>query len=197
MLLLLYLCNDADSNTHVIDLELKHARLERMLDKRTIRRTTPLVDIAAYALMPNHLHFVIRQCTDGGLARFMQRVFTGYTMYFNKKYERSGALFAGSYKSKHLNTDEYFKHALQYVLLNPVELFEPHWKKGRGVLPGIEKQLRAYPYSSIPEFFDVKRPENCIVRDVRKEYFGRKPSLDAMLRDAQGYYRENAKYLDR
>lgn len=196
-LVLLYLCNDIDSTTHVIDLELKHVRLDDILARRTIMRTAPLVHIAVYALMPNHVHFVLRQCVDGGLSRFMQKVFTGYTMYFNKKNDRTGSLFAGSYKSKHLDSDEYFKHAIQYVLLNPVELFQPNWKKGQGLTSAIEKQLRAYRYASVPDFFGHKRPEACIVHDVRREYFDKVPTLAAMLRDAQLYYQENVKYLER
>lgn len=197
LLVLLYLCNDADSTTHVVDLELKHVRLDSVMNRRTIVRTAPLIDIGAYAFMPNHLHIIGRQLADGGLPSFMQKVFTGYTMYFNKKYQRTGSLFAGTYKSKHLSTDEYFKHAVQYVLLNPVELFEPGWKQGRGITSTIEGQLRGYRYSSVPDFFGSKRPENCIVHDIRSEYFGKKPTLPAMLKDAQLYYRENAKYLDR
>jgi putative transposase len=196
-LMLLYLCNDRDRNTHVIDLELRHATLAGLLRYRSFERGAPLVDIGAYALMDNHLHLIVRQLTDRSVAQFMQRVFTGYTMYFNKKYERSGALFAGSYKSKHLNTDEYFKHALQYVLLNPVDLFEKDWKRGSGDIRTIEKQLRTYKYSSAPDFFGEKRPESSLVHDVRTEYFDRGPALSGMLRDAQQYYRETARQLER
>ena len=196
-LLLLYLCNDEESSTRVVDLEMKQIRLAKVLEHRTITRTVPLVDIAAYACMPNHVHFIMRQISDGGLPRFMQKVFTGYTMYFNQKYERTGPLFSGAYKSKHIDTDEYFKHAIQYVLLNPVELVQPNWKKGMGDRSFIETQLLTYRYASVQDFFGGKRPEGKIVHDVRKEYFDRRPSLSAMLRDAQLYYRENARFLER
>ncbi len=195
-LVLLYVCNDEDSNTRLYDLELRHVRLEQVL-KRDPVRGAPLVDIGAYALMPNHMHLILRQLSDGSLSRFMQKVFTGYTMYFNLKYERTGPLCSGRYKSKHLNTDEYFKHAIQYVLFNPIELIEPGWKKGQGNVTHIEKKLREYRYSSAPDFFGIKRPETAIVHDVVEEYFDRQPSCVAMLRDAQEYYRENAKFLDR
>src|SRR3989344_2853321 len=67
-----------------------------------IDRGGPLVEIGAYALMPNHPHLVLKQMMDNGIARFMQKVFTGYTMYFNIKNERTGALFAGTYKYRHV-----------------------------------------------------------------------------------------------
>lgn len=196
LLVLLYLCNDENSNTHIVDLGLRYVSLAKLVARTTIVRGAQLVDIGAYALMRNHVHLIMRQLSDGGLARFMQKVFTGYTMYFNKKYERTGPLFSGAYKSKHLDTDEYFKHAIQYVLLNPVELIEPDWKIGRGSISHIEKHLMVYKYASVSDFFGVPRAEGKIVCNVRKEYFDTKPTLRGMLRDAQEYYRENAKFLD-
>ena len=145
---LLFVSNDEDSNTRLFDLERRRINLTKMIQYGPVRGA-PLVDIGAYALMSNHVHFVVRPLTDSGLARFMQKVFTGYTMYFNSKYERSGPLFSGKYKSKHLDTDEYFKHAVQYVLFNPIELFEPNWKKGLGDRSRIERELRAYRYASV------------------------------------------------
>jgi len=196
-LILLYLCNDEDSNTRIFNLELRHPRLAKLIARNSIIRGAPLVDIGAYAFMPNHLHFIMRQLSDRGLSRFMQKIFTAYTMYFNKKYERTGPLFSGAYKSKHIGTDEYFKHAIPYVLFNPVELIEPKWKTGSGDLSRIEKNLREYRYASAADFFGIKRPEGCIVYDIRNEYFDQLPSLSGMLRDAQAYYRENTKFLER
>ena len=193
---LLYISNDEDTHSRLAELERRRIHVGTILDRNVVRGT-PLVDIGAYALLPNHFHCVIRPLTDSGLSRFMQKVFTGYTMYFNNKYERTGPLFSGKYKSKHLDTDEYFKHAVQYVLFNPIELFEPQWKKGIGNLSLIEKKLRTYPFSSVQDFFGTRRAENVIVHDVAREYFERKPSLAAMLRDAQQYYQENAVFLER
>ena len=195
LLALLYLCNDEDSITRISNFELAHANLAALLARKTIVRGAPLVEIGAYALMKNHLHFIIKQLTGGGVALFMQKVFTGYTMYFNTKYERTGALFAGSYKSKHIGKDEYFKQAIQYVLLNPAELFESGWKKGIGNRTLLEKELRRYKYSSLPDFIGVSRPESCIVGDIRSTYFDSVPSLSRMLEEAQEYYKENAKFL--
>ncbi len=192
---LLFVSNDEDSNTRLFDLDRHKVDLSKVI-RYDAPRGAPLVRIGAYALMPNHVHFIVQPLTDAGLARFMHKVFTGYTMYFNKKYERAGPLFSGKYKSKHLDTDEYFKHAVQYVLFNPVEIFEPNWKKGIGDLPRIERELRAYRYASVQDFFRIERPEKIIVHDIVREYFDKKPSLSAMLKDAHFYYKENAKFLD-
>jgi len=193
---LFYLCNEQHSSTHLIDLGLRHIRLEQLI-KRKVRRGLPLIDIGAYALMPNHIHLIARPLFDDTLSLFMQKVFTGYTLYFNKKYERTGPLFSGRYKSKHLDTDEYFKHAIQYVHLNPAELIEPNWKKGEGDIMKIEKELLEYRYASTRDFFGLSRPESHIIHDVRREYFDKLPKLKSMLHDAQAYYKENATFLDR
>ncbi len=52
-----------------------------------------LVDIVSFCLMPNHFHFILKQVSDNGIARFMQKIGTAYAMYFNQKYKRSGVLF--------------------------------------------------------------------------------------------------------
>ena len=157
---------------------------------KDIVRGDQLVDIAVYTLMPNHAHLVVRQMADNGLALFMQKLFTGYTMYFNRKYERSGALFQGSFRSRHIDSDEYLKQVIPYVLLNPVELFEKRWKSGFGNERKIAEQLRAYPYSSLSLFFGEKRPEKKLLGDSIYEYYDKVPSLESMLHDARAYYTE-------
>ncbi len=78
----------------------------------------PLVEIVAYSLLPNHFHFLVKQITDGGISEFMKRLQGGYTSYFNEENDRTGALFQGKYKYKHVKTDEYFKNIFCYVTFN-------------------------------------------------------------------------------
>ncbi|MEI7750128.1 MAG: transposase [Candidatus Moraniibacteriota bacterium] len=77
-----------------------------------------IVDILAYCLNPNHFHFVLKQNEERGIERFMQRLGTGYTMYYNGKTDRTGALFQGRFKSSHIDSDEYLLHVLAYVDCN-------------------------------------------------------------------------------
>jgi putative transposase len=166
--------------------------LPRLLNSDRHSAFVPLVEIGAYCLMPNHVHFVLKEVEQGGIATFMQKVFTGYTMYFNKKNERSGALFAGSYKSKHLSTDRYFKHAINYVHMNPVELYEPNWKQGAGNVGKIEEKLRSYKYSSLPDHIGIERIERRLLGNEVFALFDAPTSLSTMLFEAQAYYRESA-----
>jgi putative transposase len=79
-----------------------------------------LVEIIAFCLNPNHFHLILSPLVDGGVQKFMQRIGTGYTMYFNEKYKRSGSLFQGKYKIKHIKTNEYLLYLGAYVNLNYV-----------------------------------------------------------------------------
>ncbi|KKR13733.1 MAG: Transposase [Candidatus Woesebacteria bacterium GW2011_GWA1_39_21b] len=77
-----------------------------------------LVNIACYAINPNHFHLILEPLVEKGIEKFMQRLGTGYTMYFNEKYKRSGALFQGVFKSVHINSNEYLVHLSAYINLN-------------------------------------------------------------------------------
>ena len=77
-----------------------------------------LVSLVAHCANPNHFHFILKQDSEKGIEKFMQRIGTGYTKYFNNKYERSGSLFQGVFKSIHIDTNEYLLHLSAYVSLN-------------------------------------------------------------------------------
>lgn len=75
----------------------------RQKAKNTLKNTqdlSTLVDIVAYAFLPNHYHLLLKEKQEGGISKFMHKFSTSYTMYFNEKYERSGALFQGRFKAK-------------------------------------------------------------------------------------------------
>ena len=109
-----------------------------------LRSTTPLVEIICYTLMNNHVHFIVKQIADEGVARFMQRLGTGYTKYFNRKYDRTGSLFESSYKSVLIEDDRQFLHSTRYVHLNQIDLFV----EGEGRF----EKLIEYPWSSFRHY---------------------------------------------
>src|SRR3989344_3686990 len=125
-----------------------------------IDRGDQLVAIGAYVLMPNHFHFLVKEIVKNGLSRFMEKLSTGYSMYFNKKYERVGPLFQGRFKGEHVDNDRYLKYLYAYIHLNPVKLIEPNWKE-----TGIKDKKRAlkyisqYYYSSYEDYCGGKRKE--------------------------------------
>lgn len=128
-----------------------------------------LVAIGAYCLMPNHFHILLKEKVDGGTSLFMQKLGTAYTMYFNAKYERTGALFEGRFKASHVDNDRYLKYLYAYIHLNPVKIVDEGWGN-RKLLNKKKSQehLAEYPFSSYLDYTGLSRPENVI---LSKEYF--------------------------
>lgn len=85
-----------------------------VLHKKGIQ-SEKLVEILAYALLPNHYHLVLKQLVDGGISEFIKRIAGGYTSYFNLEQKRSGVLFQGKFKRVHVDTDEQLNYLLVYV----------------------------------------------------------------------------------
>jgi putative transposase len=79
-----------------------------------------IVEVIAYNLLQNHFHIVLKEQTEFGISKFMQRIGIGYTMYFNEKYERTGALFQGAFKSKYIESDQDLRQVISYVTHNNV-----------------------------------------------------------------------------
>ena len=91
----------------------------------------------------------------------MQKLTTGYTMYFNILRDRTGALFQGKFKSEHADSDRYLKYLIAYIHLNPLKLFEPNWKKHTVKnKKAAESFLNNYLYSSYLEYLDAVRPQS-------------------------------------
>ena len=137
------------------------------------RTGEPLVEIIAYCLMPNHFHLLLREKVEGGIALFMQKLTTGYTMYFNKRNDRSGSLFQGTYKASHVHDDRYFRYLLSYIHLNPVKLIDPQWKEnGIKDRTHAEKYLSQYAYSSYRDYLGEVRPHGRLLeKGIVEEIF--------------------------
>ena len=137
------------------------------------RDSEPLVELVCYCLMPNHFHLLVREIGNDGISKFMQKLATGYTMYFNKRNERTGALFQGRFKATHVANDRYMRYLISYIHLNPVKLIEPKWKE-TGITDRVraEKYLEKYTHSSYLDYLGLSRPEGVILsREALPEYF--------------------------
>ena len=177
-LALLYLGN----STFAVDLKLQGRTFEEVA---RIERKETLVDICAYCFMPNHFHLLLHEKTEGGVSHFMQKIATAYTMYFNKKNERSGVLFQGKFKAEHVDKDTYLKYLLSYIHLNPVKIIEPDWKEsGITDRKRAELFLNSYQYSSYPDFLKQDRIEKEIInKNILPEYFETIDDFKDMMRD--------------
>ena len=89
-----------------------------------------LVSIVCYCFNPNHFHFILKQEAEGGVSEFLKRLLGGYTKYFNLTHKRSGALFQGRFKSRLIDSDQYFLKIFPYVNINNLIHDIPEEKKG-------------------------------------------------------------------
>ncbi len=153
---LLYICNSEKS------FKFRDNIVDQNLDAWDFERGESLVEICSWVLMPNHFHLIlISHRSDlweknyNPITEFMRKLSTAYVMYFNKKYERSGSLFEGKFKSRNVNKDNYFNYLFAYVHLNPVKLIQADWKEN-----GIKDKsktleyIKDFKYSSFVDFFN-------------------------------------------
>ncbi len=123
-----------------------------------------LVDIYAYCLMPNHFHLILHGKCEGGVTKFMTKVLTGYSMYFNTVHGHSGILAQGAFKSKHIDTEAYFRYIFSYVHINPVSLVAPNWEAdGIADLSVVRDFFQTYQYSSFYDYSIGLRPERAVL----------------------------------
>jgi putative transposase len=143
-----------------------------------------LVDVLAYCLMPNHFHIVLRQKAEDGITKFMGRVATGYSMYFNIKYGHSGTLFQGRFKSSHVSSESYFRYIFAYVHLNPLDLWVPNWKEKGIEDPGIaRREMKKYSFSSFSDYVSTEgRPEKAILSSEVPDFLTSQNDLEDLLR---------------
>lgn len=119
-------------------------------------RGEPLVAIGAYALMPNHFHLLLTPLVENGVSKFMLKLQTGYSMYFNKKNDRVGSLLQGTFKSEHIGDDRYLRYMYAYIHLNPAKLKNSNWKQQpKAFLNQLKKFIATYPYGSLQEYISM------------------------------------------
>ncbi len=183
---LLLVCN----STKAIELgDLKHVLSFQDLKKT---RGEPLVAIGAYCLMPNHFHILAKETTEGGISKFMQKVTTAYTMYFNRRHSRSGTLFEGTYKAKHVHDDEYLRYLFAYIHLNPVKIKQSDWKE-TGIRDRVAalKYLRSYQHSSFLDYEGTDRDTKHILsRESFPDYFESPKSFEEYIQDWLSYQQD-------
>jgi len=80
---------------------------------------TQAVTVYAWALLPNHLHLLVRTGRRP-LARTMGSLLAGYAGAFNRRHHRHGHLFQNRYKSIVVEEASYLRELTRYLHLNPL-----------------------------------------------------------------------------
>ncbi len=152
----------------------------------------PIVSIGAYCIMPTHFHFLMKEKVEGGISKLMQTVGTAFSMYYNLKHKRVGNVFVKPFRSRHVVDDRYFQHVVNYIHLNPAELYESRWKYGIvNNMAKLENSLKSYRFSSLNDYIGIKRSESVILdRDVTTLVNQSDQSFSELLTETSEFYRE-------
>ncbi len=94
-----------------------------------------LVQIVKFCLMSNHYHLLLyTEAKKHNIPMFMKSLQLSYSLHFNKKYDHSGHVFQGTYKSKEITDPIYYNKIIEYIANNPVR-------------KGLVKNAADWPYS--------------------------------------------------
>jgi putative transposase len=119
-LLSLRLCNSENNKLMIVWRDLLRKKSNILLeDFIKANCGDKLVEVSAYCLLPNHFHLLLKQTKEKGIETFMHKIATSYTNYFNKKNNRTGSLFEGTYKSVEIDSYSYFLNISLYINGNP------------------------------------------------------------------------------
>lgn len=127
------------------------------------------ITVIAYCLLPNHYHWLIRQDGETPGNMLPKRVFGSYTQAFNNWNRRSGTLFEGRFKPKHVDADDYLRHLCRYIHANPVR-------------HGIAFAPELWPYSNYQEWIGI-RPGTLVDRSFVAAHFPRPGQYQAYVND--------------
>jgi len=93
-------------------------------------------EVYAWALMPNHLHLLVRTGRRP-LGRTMGSLLGGYAGAFNRRHRRRGHLFQNRFRSVVVEEEPYLLELVRYIHLNPLRA---------GLVHDLHA-LEAYPWS--------------------------------------------------
>ena len=113
----------------------------------------------AYGLMDNHYHLLL-ETPQANLSQIMQNINTSYTVYINRKYQRSGHLLQGRFKGIIVDKDRYLIALSRYIHLNPVRA-----KLARNPLD--------YPWTSYGGFIHQRAEDSLVETAETLSYFSK------------------------
>lgn len=139
-----------------------------------------LVEILAFAFMPNHYHLLLRQLKDPGIKVFTANVQNAFAKFYNLKYDRSGTLFQCPFKAKRITTDEELLHVSRYIHLNPVTSFLIKFE-----------DLRVYPWTSFATYMHGKN-DSFVNKDKILKLISSKEKYHKFVADQEDYQKKLA-----
>jgi len=120
-------CNSINGFYHVRDIGINHfAVFNDYKDRQKFKSLLQSyieesgVQIVAYCILNNHFHLLV-QGEKEFISLYMKNVKARYAQWYNFKYQRSGALFDGRFRSDPIKDRGHFFEVLRYIHLNPVK----------------------------------------------------------------------------
>lgn len=148
-----------------------------------------LVAIGAYSFTPKRFYILAAPLAPNGIAKFMQKLQTAYTMYFNLKYQRDGRIFHGAYTSEAAQSEKHLKYIFAMSQLHPAILFDVDWENAREMdLRSLAYKASQYRYSSVGEY--AKKKFVITVPEHFPKFFLNAKNPDSLVR----MWREGRKY---
>lgn len=183
----LYLLNDTHQDNYWSQYEFTQSIFDR---PGHWPERDPLCAVLAWTLMPNHFHLLLIETREGGVSKFMQRLCGSMTTAYNEKYDETGSIFQGAYKSRTVDTDEYLRYVLAYVVVkNVFELYPDGLGKATREFSKAWRWAETYPFSSFQT--TAGRAASPIVDTVRLNALGlpgksfKKDALDMLTAHTQ------------
>jgi len=138
------------------------------------------LELHAYVLMKNHFHLLVHT-QEANLSRAIQWLGVSYSMWFNRRYQRSGHLFQGRFKSFLIEDDRYFTSMCLYIHGNPLRA-------------GIVKRLSDYRWSSYQAYADKKYEASWLTTGLVLGMYG--GSRKRFLRTQEEFFEERPNLLE-
>jgi len=138
------------------------------------------LEVHAYVLMKNHFHLLVHT-KEANLSRAIQWLGVSYSVWFNRKYQRSGHLFQGRFKSFLIENDRYFTTMCLYIHGNPLRA-------------RIVKRLSNYQWSSYQAYADKKHEVSWLTTELVLGMYG--GSRKRFLRAQQVFFEERPNLLE-
>lgn len=143
-----------------------------------LKSNPKILEIFAYCIMPNHVHFLLKGIKENSIQIFMGNFQHSYSKYFNIKYKRSGSLFQSRFKAVRIETDEQLIHVSRYIHLNPTSSFL--------IKPEL---LSEYNWSSFKDYMNGK-VDGVVQTTMILKLIGDREKYKNFVFDQMGYQRE-------
>ena len=133
------------------DPNLNYKERERLLKELRLNNFSEEISLLTYCLMPNHFHLLIKQKSADSIDKFMNSLGVRYSMFFNRKYKRVGALYQDVYKAVAIKSDQQLLYLTSYIHRNPLG----------ETLASQDEVLRAWfsQPSSYPEYLGQRKTD--------------------------------------